>query len=498
MRVVRICLDQLQQLLRVNSCCIVLIEATWCRPNVSNINRYLNNHIQNSEINPIDTLIHTLSATLRQDETLYLIQSEGNDEVENYMIDVVQIKSLPCLICFKGTAIAFKVEGQELFQINQIGLMARLHTFNIMLDNSRHFSNILDVLFRQTINDINDRMTPQAFACEKKPLILFIAGDKSSVGKSSICLGILGKLLSMGVNASQLGYIKPITQCEAEQPVSRFCQRKGIAYLPIGPVVFYQGFTRAFLANETEPSQVLLDQVLNSVKLLSYDKRFVLVDGVGYPSVGSICGVSNADVAKILNAPVLLIGKSGVGDAIDSFNLNANYFENHGVTVLGGIFNKIPLDGYYNLNACKESINSYFRQYQPHREPYGFLPLLNISSSDSENEYVIEEALRQAFTDNVDIARLLRDVWLYHINSGVVSQPGYVNNTTNYNHSIDHRHTSTSFQSFQSNLTLIPQVSQPINRNYNENQTSFPITSRSKRSREEVVDEARSKGAKGG
>lgn len=80
------------------------------------------------------------------------------------------------------------------------------------------------------------------------------------------------------------------------------------------------------------------------------------MDGVGYPAVGSICGVSNGDVAAALGAPVLLVGKSGVGDAVDSYNLNACFFEARGVRVLGGVFNRISLDGYYSLERCREVI----------------------------------------------------------------------------------------------------------------------------------------------
>lgn len=80
----------------------------------------------------------------------------------------------------------------------------------------------------------------------------------------------------------------------------------------------------------------------------------VIVDGVGYPAVGSICGVSNADVAHALRAPVLLVGKSGVGDAVDSYNLNASFFESRGVRVLGGVFNRISTSGYYSLQRCRE------------------------------------------------------------------------------------------------------------------------------------------------
>lgn len=56
----------------------------------------------------------------------------------------------------------------------------------------------------------------------------------------------------------------------------------------------------------------------------------MIVDGVGYPAVGSICNLSNANIAKALDCPVLLVGKAGVGDAVDSFNMNARFFESYG------------------------------------------------------------------------------------------------------------------------------------------------------------------------
>jgi hypothetical protein len=87
--------------------------------------------------------------------------------------------------------------------------------------------------------------------------------------------------------------------------------------------VFYSGFTRAFLDEETAPTSDLLQNCKDAIMEISKDKKIVLIDGVGYPSVGSICGLSNAQVCAVISAPVILIGKSGVGDAIDSFNLNA-------------------------------------------------------------------------------------------------------------------------------------------------------------------------------
>jgi len=91
--------------------------------------------------------------------------------------------------------------------------------------------------------------------------------------------------------------------------------------------------------------------------------------------VGSICGVSNANIASKLGIPVLLVGKKGVGEAVDSTNRNIAYFEKYGVTVLGSIFNKLPVDReYYNKAKCQEYVGYYFKQYNPSHKLYGFIP----------------------------------------------------------------------------------------------------------------------------
>ena len=47
--------------------------------------------------------------------------------------------------------------------------------------------------------------------------------------------------------------------------------------------------------------------VSESVDAVCEGKHFVLVDGVGFPGVGSVVGCSNADVAAASKAPVLLV-----------------------------------------------------------------------------------------------------------------------------------------------------------------------------------------------
>uniref|UniRef100_K3WKW6 CobQ/CobB/MinD/ParA nucleotide binding domain-containing protein n=1 Tax=Globisporangium ultimum (strain ATCC 200006 / CBS 805.95 / DAOM BR144) TaxID=431595 RepID=K3WKW6_GLOUD len=209
---------------------------------------------------------------------------------------------------------------------------------------------------------------------DDQPIRIFVSGDRSQVGKSTVCLGLVGSLLRHGFAPSEIGYIKPATQCEAPQLITKFCRHHGITCCDIGPIVFYSGFTREYLKGNTEPADVLLAKAKAKVDEVGRGKKVVVVDGVGYPAVGSICGVSNAAVARAVQAPVVLVGKRGVGDAVDSFNLNACFFESHGVKVIGALFNRLPADGYYSLENCKASVEEYFHQFQPDKAVYGFIP----------------------------------------------------------------------------------------------------------------------------
>lgn len=264
---------------------------------------------------------------------------------------------------------------------------------------------------------------------------LFIAGDRSSVGKSSVCLGIIGSLLRQGYTVDELAYIKPATQSESIQPIQVFCEHYGIDCVPVGPLVYYRGFTRAFLAGETPSSEELLEICARAVDRIARGKRIVLVDGVGFPAVGSICGTDNANVLNACSYPmdesenacydheqsvlprkpmgVVLVGGSGVGAAVDAFNLNATYFESRHVPVIGAIFNKLPLEGFYSLENCKEQVTRYFdlrrRNNGSHHQVFGFVPLVCINEGTAT---ALDRALHliDTFEKHVDVSALINAV----------------------------------------------------------------------------------------
>src|SRR5205814_9057711 len=68
---------------------------------------------------------------------------------------------------------------------------------------------------------------------------------------------------------------------------------------------------------------------------------FVLCEGSGHAGVGSVFDLSNAQVAGILGAKVIIVTRGGIGKPIDEVCLNLALFEKEGVEVIGVILNKV-------------------------------------------------------------------------------------------------------------------------------------------------------------
>jgi dethiobiotin synthetase len=178
---------------------------------------------------------------------------------------------------------------------------------------------------------------------------IYVMGSESGAGKSTVCMGMLAQLLESGLAPEQLAYIKPVTQCVITQTVALFCEQTKILCLDIGNLVFRKGFSRDFIDGLTKPSDELKADVLASILEISKDKEVVIIDGVGDPSVGSVVGVSNVDVALLLSCHVVFVGKPGIGAALDNTVLCVSFMQNKGLTNIGVIYNKIPLSAYADV-----------------------------------------------------------------------------------------------------------------------------------------------------
>ena len=208
--------------------------------------------------------------------------------------------------------------------------------------------------------------------------ILFVSGWGSGAGKSTVCQTILSVLLQEGVPAGDVAYIKPVTQCEAVTEVVEFCKLHGITSKGIGPVVFAAGVTNAVIGSEDfmGKRESMLKSAVGAVLDLAKDHKVVIVDGVGYPAVGTCCGVGNGDVASALKCPVILVAPPGLGDAIDTCEQMMAYFTFKGNTPRGIVFNKCRDTARHKASDVQPLVIKYFSSIHPSISILGFLPAI--------------------------------------------------------------------------------------------------------------------------
>jgi BioD-like phosphotransacetylase family protein len=174
---------------------------------------------------------------------------------------------------------------------------------------------------------------------------VFIAATGQNIGKTTTCLALLRRLLP---DHPGLNFMKPVGQrtiermgIEADEDVllmKDVFHIEGLAR-SMSPVTVPAGFTRDYLDDKTT-NAMLQKAIMDGWAELSANGEPVVVEGTGHAGVGSVFDMNNAQVAKMLDLPVVLIAQGGIGRPIDEITLNLALFEAHGVKVKGVIFNK--------------------------------------------------------------------------------------------------------------------------------------------------------------
>src|SRR5436853_597925 len=98
-------------------------------------------------------------------------------------------------------------------------------------------------------------------------------------------------------------------------------------------------FTRKYL--QSSNNEALVKKIKNAFDRVAWEKDFVLCEGSGHAGVGSVFDLSNAQVASILGAKVIIVTQGGIGRPIDEVALNQALFEREGVEIIGVIINKV-------------------------------------------------------------------------------------------------------------------------------------------------------------
>jgi BioD-like phosphotransacetylase family protein len=179
---------------------------------------------------------------------------------------------------------------------------------------------------------------------------IFVAATRMNDGKTTACLGLFAALQHL---YPRVGFIKPVGQRYVEveghkvDEDSYLLERTYNVQVPIesmSPITIDPTFTRRFLGSPEETYAMLVDKISRAFDRVSWEKDFTLIEGTGHAGVGSVFDLSNARVASILDAKVVLVCPGGIGRPIDEIALNKALFDREGVEIIGAILNKVETD----------------------------------------------------------------------------------------------------------------------------------------------------------
>jgi dethiobiotin synthetase len=174
---------------------------------------------------------------------------------------------------------------------------------------------------------------------------LFIAANSQHVGKTTSTLGLVAAFMKRAI---KVGYCKPVGQqildfneFSVDKDTVLFADLINFDLRPEvhSPVILGKGATTAYL---DDPSKFdFATKIQYAAQILERKTEIIIYEGTGHPGVGSVVNLSNADVAKQVNAGVIFIVEGGIGSAIDELNMCLSLFREKGVPIVGVIVNKV-------------------------------------------------------------------------------------------------------------------------------------------------------------
>jgi len=182
---------------------------------------------------------------------------------------------------------------------------------------------------------------------------IFLSSIHQNAGKTTISIGLYKALKEKKL---KVAFMKPVGQrfvSVGSRNIDKdsflmgqvFGYRGDLKHM--SPVTVGRGFTEQYILN---PQKLNLQRkILSAFERLSNGKEAMIIEGTGHAGVGSVIDFSNADVASLLKAKVIIISEGGIGRSIDEIMLNKALFDLKGVEVIGVIVNKVLPEKYNKI-----------------------------------------------------------------------------------------------------------------------------------------------------
>ena len=223
---------------------------------------------------------------------------------------------------------------------------------------------------------------------------IYVAATGQHVGKTTSTLGLVANLKDKGFNA---GYCKPVGQeflnvdgLIADKDAFLFSRFIGFDIHPEwhSPVVLARGATKKYIENPDDFE--FESQILSADEDLKKQYDYVVYEGTGHPGVGSVVDLSNAKVARLLDAGVIMVVEGGIGKTIDRLSLSLSLFKEEKVPILGVIVNKVKVEKMDTI-----------RYYLEKKLDKMGVPLLGILPYDKTLSFPIMATINQAIKGKV-------------------------------------------------------------------------------------------------
>lgn len=178
---------------------------------------------------------------------------------------------------------------------------------------------------------------------------IFISATNQDVGKTTTSLSLLYQARQ---KYERIGFIKPIGPKPIDFHGRRIDTDPAMMAQVYGlehqidcmcPVVVERGMTQQAIAGEITSAE-LEGRILRAVEKLDRECDFLIVEGAGHSGVGSVFGLSNARVAAMVGAPVLMVTGGGVGSVIDAVCMNLALYREEGAEIRLLVANKLIPD----------------------------------------------------------------------------------------------------------------------------------------------------------
>jgi BioD-like N-terminal domain of phosphotransacetylase len=261
---------------------------------------------------------------------------------------------------------------------------------------------------------------------------IFIAATQQNDGKTTVSLGLIAALKK---RFERIGFIKPIGQRYLMEQGYKVDEDSVLIEKVFGikcnikdmsPVAIDRGFTERYIEKGADEDYAKV--IKDSFDKVAKDNDLVIIEGTGHAGVGSVFGFSNATVANLLEANVLLISSGGVGKPIDEVMLNKALLDKEKVDLAGVIVNKVKPEKYERIsNLVRKGMK------QKGLDVFGVLPHQKILDIPTMRE-IKEELKIKAMYDGEDLdkpaekvligAMRVRDALQYIENNSLIIIPG--------------------------------------------------------------------------